>query len=96
MCTSTLADARQIIATAERRAIELGQPQNIAVVDAGGNMIVHARMDGGPSPIEPRHRPMPVSWAGGDAGQESAVAVWPPVTRRRSSFPASLLAAAAV
>ena len=42
----TLSDARKIIAAAEQKAIELGQPQNIAVVDAGGNLVAHARMDG--------------------------------------------------
>jgi uncharacterized protein GlcG (DUF336 family) len=46
MSTLTLADARQIIAAAEARATEIGQPQNIAVVDAGGNLIAHVRMDG--------------------------------------------------
>src|SRR5258708_802673 len=44
MSTLTLADARKIIAAAERRATELDQPQNIAVVDAGGNLIAHVRM----------------------------------------------------
>lgn len=42
----TLADARQIIAAAERAAPELGVSYNIAVIDAGGNLIAHARMDG--------------------------------------------------
>lgn len=42
----TLADARSIIAAAEARAEEIGQPMNIAVVDAGGNLISHVRMDG--------------------------------------------------
>jgi uncharacterized protein GlcG (DUF336 family) len=42
----TLADARTIIAAAERKADELGQPMNIAVVDAGGNLIAHVRQDG--------------------------------------------------
>lgn len=42
----TLADARTIIAAAESRAEEIGQPMNIAVVDAGGNLIAHERMDG--------------------------------------------------
>ena len=28
------------------RAREIGQPQNIAVVDAGGNLVSHIRMDG--------------------------------------------------
>ena len=42
----TLADARRIIAAAEKKAAEIGQPMNIAVVDAGGNLIAHVRMDG--------------------------------------------------
>jgi uncharacterized protein GlcG (DUF336 family) len=33
----TLEDARKIIAAAERKAKELGQPMNIAVVDSGAN-----------------------------------------------------------
>src|SRR5438874_7724581 len=41
----TLADARRIIAAAEQKAQEIGQPMNIAVVDAGGNLVAHARMD---------------------------------------------------
>jgi uncharacterized protein GlcG (DUF336 family) len=41
-----LADARQVIAAAEARANEIGQPQNIAVVDEGGNLVAHVRMDG--------------------------------------------------
>ena len=41
-----LADARRIIAAGEVKAGELGQPMNIAVVDAGGNLVAHARMDG--------------------------------------------------
>jgi uncharacterized protein GlcG (DUF336 family) len=44
--TLTLADARQIIAAGERKAQELGIPYNIAVVDAGGALISHVRMDG--------------------------------------------------
>jgi uncharacterized protein GlcG (DUF336 family) len=42
----TLADARRIIAAAEKRAAEIGQPMNIAVVDAGGNLVSHVRQDG--------------------------------------------------
>jgi uncharacterized protein GlcG (DUF336 family) len=42
----TLADARVVITAAEKRAEEIGQPQNIAVVDEGGNLISHVRMDG--------------------------------------------------
>lgn len=41
----TLADARRIIAAAEKKAEEIGQPSNIAVVDAGGNLVAHVRMD---------------------------------------------------
>src|SRR5438552_19044022 len=42
----TLNDARRVIAAAEKQAQEIGQPMNIAVVDAGGNLVAHARMDG--------------------------------------------------
>jgi uncharacterized protein GlcG (DUF336 family) len=41
----TLADARRVIAAAEAKAVEIGQPMNIAVVDTGGNLIAHVRMD---------------------------------------------------
>ena len=41
----TLTDARRIITAAERKAEEIGQPMNIAVVDAGGNLDAHVRMD---------------------------------------------------
>ena len=41
-----LALARTLIAAAEQKAREIGQPMNIAVVDAGGNLIAHVRMDG--------------------------------------------------
>lgn len=41
----TLAEARKIIAAAEKEAQEIGQPMNIAVADAGGNLIAHVRMD---------------------------------------------------
>jgi uncharacterized protein GlcG (DUF336 family) len=42
----TLSDARRVIAAAEAKAREIGQPMNIAVVDAGGNLVSHVRMDG--------------------------------------------------
>jgi len=45
MSELTLEDARRAIDAAERRATELGQPMNIAVVDAGGNLMAHVRMD---------------------------------------------------
>ena len=41
-----LADARRIIAAAERKAVEMGIPYNIAVADAGGGLVAHVRMDG--------------------------------------------------
>ena len=46
MSELTLADARTIIAAAEKKADDIGQPMNIAVVDAGGNLIAHVRQDG--------------------------------------------------
>jgi uncharacterized protein GlcG (DUF336 family) len=42
----TLEDARKVIAAAESKAKALGQPMNIAVADAGGNLVAHVRMDG--------------------------------------------------
>jgi len=42
----TLNDARRVIAAAEKQAQEIGQPMNIAVVDEGGNLVAHVRMDG--------------------------------------------------
>jgi uncharacterized protein GlcG (DUF336 family) len=41
-----LNDAPCVIAAAEAKAREIGQPMNIAVVDAGGNLVSHVRMDG--------------------------------------------------
>ncbi len=41
----TLADARRIIVAAEKKAAAIGQPMNIAVADAGGNLVAHVRMD---------------------------------------------------
>jgi uncharacterized protein GlcG (DUF336 family) len=41
----TLAEARRIIAAAEKKAAEIGQPMNIAVVDGGVNLVAHVRMD---------------------------------------------------
>jgi uncharacterized protein GlcG (DUF336 family) len=41
-----LADARRIIAAGEQKATELRVPYNIAVVDAGGDLVAHERMDG--------------------------------------------------
>jgi uncharacterized protein GlcG (DUF336 family) len=41
-----LADARRLITAGEKKALEIGIPYNTAVVDAGGSLIAHARMDG--------------------------------------------------
>lgn len=37
--------ARRVIAAAEKKAAEIGQPMNIAVVDEGANLVSHVRMD---------------------------------------------------
>jgi uncharacterized protein GlcG (DUF336 family) len=46
MDSITLADARRVIEAAEKKAVDIKQPMNIAVVDAGGNLVAHVRMDG--------------------------------------------------
>ncbi len=43
--TVTLAEARRVIEAAEKKAVEIGQPMDIAVCDAGGNLKAHVRMD---------------------------------------------------
>ena len=42
----TLREALRVIEAAEKQAQANGQPSNIAVVDAGGNLVAFARMDG--------------------------------------------------
>ncbi len=42
----SLALARKVIVAAERKAKKIKQPMNIAVVDEGGNLVAHVRMDG--------------------------------------------------
>lgn len=44
--TVTLEDARRVIAAGEEEATRIGQPMNVAVVDAGGNLVAHVRQDG--------------------------------------------------
>jgi uncharacterized protein GlcG (DUF336 family) len=44
--TLTLSDARRMIQAGEKKAAELKIPYNIAVVDSGGDLISHVRMDG--------------------------------------------------
>jgi uncharacterized protein GlcG (DUF336 family) len=41
-----LNEARKVIAAATKKAQEIHQPMNIAVVDAGGNLLAFERMDG--------------------------------------------------
>lgn len=42
----SLEDARRVIEAGERAALAAGQPSNIAVVDAGANLVAHIRMNG--------------------------------------------------
>jgi uncharacterized protein GlcG (DUF336 family) len=42
----TLEDAMRIIAAARKKAVDVGQPMNIAVADSGGHLVAHVRMDG--------------------------------------------------
>jgi uncharacterized protein GlcG (DUF336 family) len=44
--TVSLDDARRVMAAGEAKAREIGAASNIAVVDAGGNLVGHIRMDG--------------------------------------------------
>ena len=49
----TLDGARAVLAAAERRALEIGVPMDIAVVDDGGCLLAFARMDGAkPSSVD--------------------------------------------
>jgi uncharacterized protein GlcG (DUF336 family) len=41
----TLDEARKVIGAAEKKAVAIGQPMNVAVVDTGGNLVAHVRMD---------------------------------------------------
>ena len=42
----TLEEAQKIISAAEDKARQMGQPMNIAVMDAGRNLVAFHRMDG--------------------------------------------------
>jgi len=44
--TVTLEDAIRVLQAAVKKAKEIGQPQDIAVCDVGGNLKAHYRMDG--------------------------------------------------
>jgi uncharacterized protein GlcG (DUF336 family) len=42
----TLEEATKVIGAAQKKAMAIGQPMNVAVADAGGNLVAHVRMDG--------------------------------------------------
>ena len=42
----SLEDARRVITAAEKKAKDIGQPMNIAVVCGGGHLLAFARMEG--------------------------------------------------
>jgi len=42
----TLEEAKEIVSAAEHKAQEMGLPVNIAVMDAGRNLVTFHRMDG--------------------------------------------------
>ena len=42
----TLAQAQKVVAAAEKKSAEINTKMNIAVVDAGANLVAFARMDG--------------------------------------------------
>lgn len=44
--TISLQEARLVIEACEKKAAEIKRPMNIAVVDAGANLVAHVRMDG--------------------------------------------------
>lgn len=41
----SLEDAQRVIAAGQAKAAEIGSTSNVAVVDAGGNLVSHIRMD---------------------------------------------------
>ena len=41
----SLEDAQRVIAAGQAKAEEIGSPSNVAVVDTGGNLVSHIRMD---------------------------------------------------
>ncbi|MFF2521397.1 GlcG/HbpS family heme-binding protein [Streptomyces liangshanensis] len=43
--TVSLDEARRVIEAGEKKARDMGRPSNIAVVDHGGNLVAHIRMD---------------------------------------------------
>jgi uncharacterized protein GlcG (DUF336 family) len=41
----SLEEALKIIEAARKKALAIGQPMNVAIADAGGNLVAHVRMD---------------------------------------------------
>lgn len=41
----TLAEAKSVVSAAQHKAQDIGMPMNIAVVDAGGNLLLFERME---------------------------------------------------
>ena len=44
--TLTLEDAKRMLSAAEAKALSLGIPYNVAIVDAGGHLVAFSRQDG--------------------------------------------------
>ena len=42
----SLSEATRVLAAAEEKAISVGRPMNLCVVDEGGHLVAHIRMDG--------------------------------------------------
>ena len=79
-----LADARRIIAAAEKKAEEIGQPMNVAVVDEGGNLIAFEPSTSRrkrPGPPEPSTSPRKISAQTPSLGTSSS-AFTPPTTAK--------------
>ena len=57
----TLMDAKILLEGAEKKAMEIGVPMDIAVVDDGGNLLAFHRMEGlrSPASTSPSARPIP-------------------------------------
>lgn len=58
--TLTLGDARRLVMAAEAKAAQIHVPSAIAVVDAGGNLLAFARMDGGVDRVDRDRDPQSV------------------------------------
>lgn len=43
--TITLKEAKEVVSAAQHKALEIGMPMNIAIVDIGGNLLLFERME---------------------------------------------------